>query len=91
MPGPTGHLLPYRIAKMSDCFTMRYFLPSTVTSVPAYLPYRTVSPALTSMGSSRANGDNHALLRFFLGIVRDVKAPGGHGLGLFGLNDHSCS
>jgi hypothetical protein len=28
----------YRIAKMSDCLTMRYFLSSTVTSVPAYFP-----------------------------------------------------
>ena len=37
---------------MSDCFMMRYFLSSTVTSVPAYLPYRTSSPTLTSIGSS---------------------------------------
>ncbi len=28
----------YKIAKMSDCFTIRYFLSSTVTSVPEYLP-----------------------------------------------------
>ena len=42
----------YRIAKMSDCLTIRYFLSSTVTSVPAYFPYSTTSPTLTSMGSS---------------------------------------
>ncbi len=28
----------YRTARMSDCLTMRYFLFSTVTSVPAYFP-----------------------------------------------------
>ena len=31
-------LMIYRIARMSDCLTIRYFLSSTVTSVPAYLP-----------------------------------------------------
>gem|GEM_PF-3231731 len=37
---------------MSDSRMMRYSLPSTEISVPAYFPYRTVSPTLTVNGSS---------------------------------------
>ena len=40
---------------------------------------------------ARAHGNDGALLRFLLCVVRDVKAPGGHRLGLLGLDDDSCS
>src|SRR5690606_32332107 len=36
-----------RIAKMSSSFTTRYSVPSSLTSVPAYLPNRTWSPTFT--------------------------------------------
>ena len=40
------------IANTSDWRMMRYFSLSNSTSVPAYLPYNTLSPTLTTISSS---------------------------------------
>ena len=40
------------MAKISDSRIIRYFLPSTANSLPEYLPYMTLSPSLTVIGSS---------------------------------------
>src|SRR6202044_1899709 len=45
-------LWDYTIAKMSDSRMMRKSSPSIWISVPAYLPYNTVSPIFTVTGSS---------------------------------------
>ena len=37
---------------MSDSRIIKYSFPSTVISVPAYLPYKILSPTLTVIGSS---------------------------------------
>src|SRR5882757_3373170 len=42
----------YTIAKISDSLMIRKSFPSIWISVPAYLPYNTVSPTFTVTGSS---------------------------------------
>ena len=70
---------------MSLSFMIRSSTPSILTSVPDHLPNSTRSPTLTSIGMSlpalvaaaRADGDDFALLRLFLGGVGNDDAAGG--------------
>ena len=70
---------PSITARTSSSRMMRYSSPSSLISWPEYLPNRMVSPALTSsamrLPSSLTlpapDGDDLALLRLFLGGVRD--------------------
>ena len=58
---------------------IRYSSPSSLISWPEYLPKRMRSPALTSSANAPAvvldfavaDGDDFALLRFFLGGIGD--------------------
>ena len=67
---------------MSLSFMIRSSSPSSLTSVPDHLPNRMRSPALTSSGDqlallvagARADGDDFAFHRLFLGGVRNDDA-----------------
>ena len=62
------------MAKISDSRIIRYFLPSTANSLPEYLPYMTLSPSLTVIGSSflpAPTATTTSLLWFFLSRVRN--------------------
>ena len=69
--------------------------PSTLTSVPEYLPNSTLSPVLTAIGRDLAvledlavaDGDDFALDRLFGGGVGDHDAAGGLGLRFQALDD----
>ena len=82
---------------MSSSFTTRYSVPSSFTSVPLYLPNRTLSPTLTfgartlplSSGLAVADGDDFALDRLLGGRVRDHDAAGGHLFFFHALDDHA--
>lgn len=41
------------------------------------------------VSAAGADGHDSTLLRFFLCIVRDIKAPGGHRFGFLGLDNDS--
>ena len=77
--------------RMSSSRRMRCSSPSSLTSVPAYLPKRTRSPSLTSSGRTLpsssdlavADGDDLALERLLLGGVGDDDPA----LGLLFLGD----
>ena len=77
------------MARMSSSRIIRYSSPSILTSVPEYLPMRTLSPTLTSKPTRSPSsmrpgtgGDDLGFLGLFLGRVRDDDSAD---LLLFGL------
>ena len=64
------------IAKMSRSLTIKYLVPSNLTSVPAYLEKIILSPTLTSnaftvvLQFARTYGYDFTLARFFFSSVR---------------------
>src|SRR6185437_9339733 len=85
---------PSRTATRSSSRMTSSSSPSTLTSVPEYLPNSTLSPALTAIGRTSvfldlaaAHGDHFALDGLFGRGVGDDDAAGGFGFRLEALDD----